>query len=1160
MVSSRSGSICRQTLFVVVLFGLGIRVLSSTIGDSDPVFLSESWMMKSVAESSHSRHDRRSSGRTAGTGRQEWVPRGSTVVVNHNTSQNHPTANRAESSREETDRNPNRNPILSSNDSRASNRGESGRSPKANPPILNSNDGRHQSNSGRQQQQQPSYYVVRKREEEVLESNVVPQLVQEIQDKLTKGAVECMICYDMVRRSAAIWSCSSCYSIFHLNCIKKWARAPTSIDLLAEKNQGLNWRCPGCQAVQLISSKEIRYTCFCGRRQDPPTDFYLTPHSCGEPCMKPLDRETINSSNGDENRCSHVCVLQCHPGPCPPCKAFAPPRPCPCGKKMITRRCSDQNSPLTCGQPCNRVLECGRHFCERVCHPGACDSCQFLVNASCFCKKKTELILCGDMAVKGEVKEIDGLFSCNSLCENTLSCGNHNCGEICHPGSCGECEYLPKRIKTCYCGKTQLERVRENCLDPIPTCTQVCGKVLRCGIHHCKEICHEGECAPCQVLVDQKCRCRSSSRMVECYVTVEQRDGFVCDKPCGRKKNCGRHRCSERCCPLSTSNNWSLGDWDPHLCQMTCGKKLRCGQHSCESLCHSGHCPPCLETIFSDLSCACGKTVIPPPLPCGTPPPSCQHLCAVPQACGHSATHSCHFGDCPPCSVPVAKECIGGHVVLRNIPCGSRDIRCNQLCGKTRQCGMHACARTCHPPPCDSPCGSALGSDSKASCGQICGAPRRDCRHTCTAACHPAAPCPDLRCNFPVTITCSCGRISATVPCDAGGSASGFHVDTVFEASKLPVPLQPIEANGKKISLGQRKLVCDEDCAKVERKRVLADAFDITPPNLDALHFGENSAVSEVIVDLFRREPKWVLGVEERFKFMVLGKHRSGTTSSLRVHVFCPTVKEKRDAIRLIAARWKLSVHAAGWEPKRFLVVHVTPKSKAPARILGSKGSVPVGASHPPAFDPLIDMDPRLVVALLDLPRDADISALVLRFGGECELVWLNDKNALAVFSDPTRAATALRRLDHGSAYHGAVIVLQGGAASGSSASNAWVGAKEAGTTMKGNPWKKAVVQESSWGEDSWDNNGVNISVPLLKKGPPIATSRNRWNVLDPESRSNTSLQTDNSIEVLGRDGGLNERSAPLSEKRACSSSSACAENSGIEQLEEVEDWEKAYG
>lgn len=1134
-------------------WGLGIGVLLSTVGDSHLVIFSESSMMKSVAESSHSRHDRRSSGRP---GRQEWVPRGSTVVVDDRNT--NPTVSRAESNRAEPLRNRNRNPTLSSNDrhvSTAVNEGESGRSLNANPPILNSGDRGHQSNSVRPPQQ--GYFVVRRREEEVPESNEVPQLVQEIQEKLLKGTVECMICYDMVRRTAAIWSCSSCFSIFHLNCIKKWARAPMSIDLSAEKNQGLNWRCPGCQAVQLISSKEIRYTCFCGRRQDPPSDFYLTPHSCGEPCGKPLDREMIGVNNGDGNRCSHVCVLQCHPGPCPPCKAFAPPRTCPCGKKMITRRCSDQNSPLTCGQRCNRVLECGRHLCERVCHMGACDPCQILVNASCFCKKKTEVVLCGEMAVKGDVKEIDGLFSCNLVCEKTLSCGNHSCGENCHPGSCGECEYLPVKIKTCYCGKTPLQRIRESCLDPIPTCSEVCGKVLRCGIHRCKEICHEGECAPCQALVDQKCRCRSCSRSVECYITVEQRDGFVCDKPCGRKKNCGRHRCSERCCPLSAPNNWNAGDWDPHLCQMPCGKKLRCGQHSCDSFCHSGHCPPCLETIFSDLSCACGKTVIPPPLPCGTPPPSCQHPCAIPQVCGHSSTHSCHFGDCPPCSIPVAKECIGGHVVLRNIPCGSRDIRCNQLCGKTRQCGMHACARTCHPAPCDSPCESPTGSGLKASCGQICGAPRRDCRHTCTASCHPSAPCPDLRCNFPVTITCSCGRISATVPCDAGGSPSGFHVDTIFEASKLPVPLQPIEANGKKIPLGQRKLLCDDDCAKVERKRVLADAFDVTPPNLDALHFGENSAVSEVLVDLLRREPKWVLAVEERFKFMVLGKNKGGTTSSLRVHVFCPALKEKRDAIRHIAERWKLSVHAAGWEPKRFLVVHVTPKSKAPARILGSKGSVPVGASHPPAFDPLVDMDPRLVVAMLDLPRDADISGLVLRFGGECELVWLNDRNALAVFSDPARAATALRRLDHGSAYHGAVIVLQSGPASGS---NAWGGAKEAGTTIKGNPWKKAVVQESSWGDDTWDDgNGAKISVPLPKKEAPITPSRNMWNVLDLESSSNANLLTVNSIEVQGREGPR-EGSAPLSESRACSSSGGCVENSETGQIEEVEDWEKVYG
>ncbi|KAL5817832.1 hypothetical protein ACOSQ3_026210 [Xanthoceras sorbifolium] len=1025
---------------------------------------------------------------------------------------------------------------------------------------------------GRPVNQRPLNYHKEERNENLgkeLKDPSLPQLLQEIQDKLMKGIVECMICYDMVRRSAPIWACSSCFSIFHLNCIKKWARAPTSVDLSAEKSQGFNWRCPGCQSVQLISSKEIRYVCFCGKRTDPPSDLYLTPHSCGEPCGKPLENEIKRDGMSQEDLCPHICVLQCHPGPCPPCKAFAPPRLCPCGKKTITTRCSDRKSVLTCGQQCDKLLDCGRHRCERKCHVGPCGSCQVLVNAPCFCKKNVEIVLCGEMVVKGEVKAEDGVFSCNSTCEKNLSCGHHVCGDICHPGPCGECELMPRRIKSCYCGKTSLQEQRKSCLDPIPTCSQICGKYLACGVHCCNEVCHAGDCPGCLVTVTQKCRCGSTSRTVECYKTSYEK--FTCDKPCGKKKNCGRHRCSERCCPLSNLNYHLSGEWDPHFCQMACGKKLRCGQHSCESLCHSGHCAPCLETIFTDLTCACGRTSIPPPLPCGTPPPSCQLPCSIQQPCGHSASHSCHFGDCPPCSVPVAKECIGGHVVLRNIPCGSKDIRCNKLCGKTRQCGMHACGRTCHTPPCDAVGGSEPGL--KASCGQICGAPRRDCRHTCTAMCHPSATCPDVRCEFPVTISCSCGRVTASVPCDAGGSSNAFNADTVFEASivqKLPVPLQPVESTGKKIPFGQRKLMCDDECAKLERKRVLADAFDITSPNLDALHFGENPAVSELLGDLYRRDPKWVLSVEERCKFLVLGKNR-GTASALKVHVFCPMLKDKRDAVRLIAERWKLAVSAAGWEPKRFIVVHVTSKSKPPSRVIGVKGVSTLNALHPPSFDPLVDMDPRLVVSFLDLPREADISALVLRFGGECELVWLNDKNALAVFSDPARAATAMRRLDHGSVYYGAVVVVQnGGALVGSSGTNAWGGAgavKEGGAlaSLKGNPWKKAVVQEpglreDSWGDGEWSGGSGNLAASAWKgKEAPIAATINRWSVLDSETPLKSSSSS--RIEDPAKQAGTSSKSG--SESNATSLNLAGGQPgvsfNETELSEVVDDWENAY-
>ncbi|CAH8383909.1 unnamed protein product [Eruca vesicaria subsp. sativa] len=932
------------------------------------------------------------------------------------------------------------------------------------------------------------------KEENILLSDPnLPQLVQEIQEKLVKSSIECMICYDKVGRSAYIWSCSSCYSIFHMHCIKRWARAPTSIDLLAEKNQGDNWRCPGCQYVQLTSSREICYRCFCGKRKDPPSDPYLTPHSCGEPCGKPLEKE-FSAETAKEDLCPHVCVLQCHPGPCPPCKAFAPPRSCPCGKKMIHTRCSERRSVLVCGKHCEKLLNCGRHQCEKTCHVGPCDPCQVLVNATCFCKKKVETVVCGDMNVTGELKAEDGVYSCSLKCGKRLGCGSHFCSEVCHTGPCGDCDLLPSRVKRCYCGKTLLEeQMRGSCLDPVPSCSNMCRKLLPCGLHTCNEVCHAGACSPCLVQVNQKCRCGSTSRTVECYITTSsETEKFVCAKPCGRKKNCGRHRCSERCCP-----NAKTGDWDTHLCQLPCGKNLRCGQHSCESLCHSGHCPPCLEVIFTDLTCACGRTSIPPPLPCGTPVPSCQLPCSIPQPCGHSATtHGCHFGDCPPCSTPVEKKCVGGHVVLRNIPCGLKDIRCNKICGKTRRCGMHACARTCHLEPCDTFNESEAGL--RVTCGQACGAPRRDCRHTCAALCHPSQPCPDSRCEFPVTITCSCGRITATVPCDAeGGSGS----NSLYEASvlqKLPTTLQSLESGGNRIPLGQRKLSCDDECAKLERKRLLQDAFDIPPPNLNYVHFSENSAMTEIISDIYRRDPKWVLAVEERFKFLVLGKAR-GSTSSLKVHVFCPMQKDKRDTVRLLAERWRLAVKNAGWEPKRFTVVHVTQKSKPPTRIIGA---VSLGGPHPPSFDPLVDMDPRLVVSLLDLPREANINAVVLRFGGECVLVWLNDKNALVVFHDHARAATAMRRLDHGSVYHGAVIVQNG--AQSPSLVNAWgkLPGSSSSDVQKANPWKKAVIQESdeTWGaEDSFiRGSSTDIQPSTWRPATSNTPTVNRWSVLEP--------------------------------------------------------------
>ena len=50
----------------------------------------------------------------------------------------------------------------------------------------------------------------------------------ELSERLTAGKYECTVCCDVVRAQEQVWSCSNCYLVFHLKCIKKWATAQVS--------------------------------------------------------------------------------------------------------------------------------------------------------------------------------------------------------------------------------------------------------------------------------------------------------------------------------------------------------------------------------------------------------------------------------------------------------------------------------------------------------------------------------------------------------------------------------------------------------------------------------------------------------------------------------------------------------------------------------------------------------------------------------------------------------------------------------------------------------------------------------------------------------------------------------------------------------------------
>uniref|UniRef100_A0A8C6ZAY9 Nuclear transcription factor, X-box binding 1 n=1 Tax=Nothoprocta perdicaria TaxID=30464 RepID=A0A8C6ZAY9_NOTPE len=463
-------------------------------------------------------------------------------------------------------------------------------------------------------------------------------------EQLTTEKYECMVCCEVVRIVAPVWSCQNCYHVFHLNCIKKWARSPAS--QAEDGNSG--WRCPACQNAS--TQVPTTYTCFCGKVNNPEWNRNEIPHSCGELCGK--RRQCLD--------CPHLCNILCHPGPCPSCPAFVT-KTCECGRTSHSVRCG-QSTAIRCSNVCGNTLNCGKHSCAQVCHAGKCSPCQLVVQQVCYCGSNFKDVLCG---TKEEFSDGFGNFSCQKICGKKLNCGRHNCTQVCHPQPCQLCPRLPQVVYRCPCGQTPLSKLlelgcieRKLCTDPIPSCGKTCGKPLSCGsyefIHRCESLCHEGDCRPCSRTSNIYCRCGFKKKEVPCTLLRNKAAiTFMCDKRCNKKRSCGRHKCNEICC-VDTE----------HKCSLVCGRKLNCGLHRCEEPCHRGSCQTCWQTSFDELTCYCGESVIYPPVPCGTQPPECKRTCTRPHECDHPVYHSCHSEEkCPPCTYLTQKWCMGKHEV-----------------------------------------------------------------------------------------------------------------------------------------------------------------------------------------------------------------------------------------------------------------------------------------------------------------------------------------------------------------------------------------------------------------------------------------------------------------------------------------------------------------
>ncbi|EIW70976.1 hypothetical protein TREMEDRAFT_11630, partial [Tremella mesenterica DSM 1558] len=678
------------------------------------------------------------------------------------------------------------------------------------------------------------------------------------------------------------------------------------------------WRCPGCRKSRIVAPGA--YICFCGRLTNPPTSN-IAPHSCEDLCSR------------RRGGCDHPCPLTCHPGPCPPCQT-ALIVPCPSHHTPLAVKCAvvSGNTEIgkmgaVCDEICGRSLGCGNpaHVCQAPCHHGACNPCAQTQVVMCYCGQESRVVACGSMRQEekrcasigedGVEEHWNGRFSCGKECDRFYDCGIHPCKEKCHPHPSIPlpCPTSPNLIHTCPCGLTPLSSLpappRTSCINPIPTCDKSCPRSRPCG-HACPQKCHVGECPPCHSEVVRPCRCGESVVVLECDELRKLLDSggeVMCERVCGALRNCGRHECGRVCCPLSYQgkNRKKRGIMTPmidreddlHVCELTCGRLLSCGLHTCAKKDHRGACGRCLESSFDELICNCGRTIIQPPVPCGTIL-TCPFPCSRPSpSCGHpKSPHPCHqTPDCPPCPYLTTRPCAcGKDLHVKNVRCSQDRVSCGQRCNLLLECGYHRCLLSCHK------------TGECQPCNQICSKPKRICKHPCMLTCHAPIKCQENSpCHTIVVQTCSCGHLQNRTNCGASTN-------------------NPITREGIGIK-------CNSECLVRQRNVRLADALGIKVDkektfdwSLELKSFASNNI-------------GFVKMVEDTFAEFI-----KGTRSNMILPHMPPA---KRTFVISLADQYRLSRELIDAEPNRSVQIRRKIDTRIPPVLLSQVSQTPTIAS-----------------------------------------------------------------------------------------------------------------------------------------------------------------------------------------------------------------------
>ncbi|EXJ78525.1 hypothetical protein A1O1_08926, partial [Capronia coronata CBS 617.96] len=82
--------------------------------------------------------------------------------------------------------------------------------------------------------------------------STAPDIATRIHEDILHNLYECAICTNEVGRNSKIWSCRTCWTVFHIGCIKRWSKNEGSAvqrPATQDDNEtpvGKQWRCPGC--------------------------------------------------------------------------------------------------------------------------------------------------------------------------------------------------------------------------------------------------------------------------------------------------------------------------------------------------------------------------------------------------------------------------------------------------------------------------------------------------------------------------------------------------------------------------------------------------------------------------------------------------------------------------------------------------------------------------------------------------------------------------------------------------------------------------------------------------------------------------------------------------------------------------------------------------